>query len=106
VSIDNNVESLYIYNNINYLGKEKRVDTRKKTKWEKPKVFRIGALDNGLGHCVPGSSAEALSCHNGEQTAGTGIGHLCQAGGIAGPTVLDCITGASPGPTPTGSKNF
>ena len=79
------------------------MEKQKKDKWEKPKVYGLGALDDGVGHCQIGSSAEPLVCHNGEQTSGTGIGHLCQNGGIAGPDADDCITGADPGPIPKSS---
>jgi hypothetical protein len=68
-----------------------------KSKWEEPKMIEVNALPEALGHCQTGSSEEALACHNGEITSASGIGHLCQVGGCAGPTPGDCVGGNVPG---------
>jgi hypothetical protein len=69
-----------------------------KKKYERPVAVELNSNPLTFGHCVTGSTATALACTNGQFTAGTGLGHSCSSGGVAGPKVSDCTVGAQPGP--------
>ncbi len=60
---------------------------KEKKKWVAPQVLDLGALPEGLGHCVGGSTevdtGPGQGCFNGQKTSGLGPGHACGMGGIA-----------------------
>jgi hypothetical protein len=61
--------------------------------WEPPKVFILGAIPEGLGHCVGGTTAQTMNCGAGQITAGDR--HTCHSGGAAKPTGEYCVSGSS-----------
>jgi len=62
---------------------------KERRKWAPPQVLALGALPEGLGNCVSGSTETGTTCQNGQATPATAT-HDCIVGGA---TKGKCTTG-------------